>query len=158
LKDSISLLLFNKLVAGPLFSIAVGVSTGWQISMNTEESQIPGPFRIAMHIVFGMMVEDFVFHIMHKVHHIKILYPYMHKVHHKYNESVSWATEYEHPIAYVTTTVLATSAHLVFLTPNMHLAEILCWVWIRTFEGLEGHCGYEFPFSPFRMLPFTSPP
>jgi sterol desaturase/sphingolipid hydroxylase (fatty acid hydroxylase superfamily) len=36
-----------------------------------------------------------------------------------------------------------------------HCATIWAWVVVRILETIDGHCGYDFPWSPFRFLPFT---
>jgi len=36
----------------------------------------------------------------------------------------------------------------------MHVGTILTWLLIRSLESHDGHSGYEFPWSPFRMIPF----
>mmetsp|Transcript_19879 Transcript_19879/g.22515 ORF Transcript_19879/g.22515 Transcript_19879/m.22515 type:complete len:87 (+) Transcript_19879:1080-1340(+) len=38
----------------------------------------------------------------------------------------------------------------------MHMVTVLSWIFIRVAEGFDGHSGYEFPWSPFRLLPFSS--
>lgn len=37
----------------------------------------------------------------------------------------------------------------------MHLYTLGFWYIIRTFETIDGHCGYEFSWSPYRLLPFS---
>lgn len=36
----------------------------------------------------------------------------------------------------------------------MHYATFMIWLTIRSLESHDGHSGYEFPWSPFRMIPF----
>lgn len=38
---------------------------------------------------------------------------------------------------------------------KVHLATIFIWLTIRIFESIDGHCGYEFSWSPYRLLPFS---
>ena len=37
----------------------------------------------------------------------------------------------------------------------MHLSTLAMWFIIRSLEALDGHCGYEFTWSPFRLIRFT---
>lgn len=37
----------------------------------------------------------------------------------------------------------------------MHIIASLTWIAIRTGESIEGHTGYEFTWSPTRILPFA---
>jgi methylsterol monooxygenase/4-alpha-methyl-delta7-sterol-4alpha-methyl oxidase len=36
-----------------------------------------------------------------------------------------------------------------------HYSTYLVWVFIRVMESTDGHCGYEFSWSPYRLLPFS---
>ena len=38
----------------------------------------------------------------------------------------------------------------------MHFATAFTWYFFRFTESAEGHSGYEFSWSPFRVLPFAS--
>ena len=43
----------------------------------------------------------------------------------------------------------------MILGERMHLLSVFAWMAIRVGETLDGHCGYEFSFSPFRLIPFS---
>ena len=38
---------------------------------------------------------------------------------------------------------------------NVHLATISMWLTLRLNDTIEAHSGFEFPWSPFRLLPFS---
>mmetsp|Transcript_15276 Transcript_15276/g.14836 ORF Transcript_15276/g.14836 Transcript_15276/m.14836 type:complete len:102 (-) Transcript_15276:78-383(-) len=38
----------------------------------------------------------------------------------------------------------------------MHFWTYLMWNVVRLLETIDGHCGYEFSWSPFRLIPFAS--
>lgn len=38
----------------------------------------------------------------------------------------------------------------------MHIATLQLWLMLRIGETIDGHCGYEFSWSPFRLLPFSN--
>ena len=40
----------------------------------------------------------------------------------------------------------------------MHLSTFAAWVALRIFISAEEHCGYSFPWSPARLLPFQATP
>jgi sterol desaturase/sphingolipid hydroxylase (fatty acid hydroxylase superfamily) len=42
------------------------------------------------------------------------------------------------------------------LGPHMHITTVLSFTVLRVWETMDLHCGYEFPWSPFRLLPFAS--
>ena len=37
------------------------------------------------------------------------------------------------------------------------MTTVCVWIFARVAEGFDGHSGYEFSWSPFRVLPFTVP-
>lgn len=43
------------------------------------------------------------------------------------------------------------------LGKNMHFYTVMVWYLVRQIEGADGHSGYDFPWSPFRLLPYTNP-
>ena len=38
----------------------------------------------------------------------------------------------------------------------MHFVTFLLWGLVRLGETLDGHCGYEFSWSPYRLIPFST--
>ena len=42
------------------------------------------------------------------------------------------------------------------LGTRIHFATAFTWYIFRYLESVEGHCGYEFSWSPFRLIPFAS--
>lgn len=42
------------------------------------------------------------------------------------------------------------------LGTRCHTATSYAWYLIRYLENLDGHCGYDFSWSPFRLIPFSS--
>ena len=103
-----------------------------------------------------MLIEDFLFYHFHKFHHMKWIYPYVHKIHHRYSQTIGIASDYEHPIAYLMNSVIASTAYMFVLGKSLHLATVFVWLIVRTLEAMDGHCGYEFPWSPFRLIPFSN--
>ena len=44
----------------------------------------------------------------------------------------------------------------MLLRREMHHFTYILWVLYRMFETVDGHSGYEFSFSPFRLLPLSA--
>ena len=44
----------------------------------------------------------------------------------------------------------------LILGPKMHFVTAFTWYMLRIVESIDGHSGYEFSWSPFRILPFGS--
>jgi len=102
-----------------------------------------------------MFCEDFVFYWSHRTLHHPTLYPYIHKMHHTYNTTVGIAAEYAHPVEFVLGNMLPTAVGPLILGPNIHVLTIFAWYTVRFGETLDGHCGYEFSWSPYRLIPFS---
>ena len=102
-----------------------------------------------------MLTEDFLFYWLHRLSHTKLVYHYVHKQHHEFNHTVSYAAAYCKWPEYLFGNLLPAVAGAKFLANRMHLATYLMWMTFRVFESLDGHCGYEFPWSPYRLIPFS---
>ena len=37
----------------------------------------------------------------------------------------------------------------------MHTLTVHAWVFLRVCEGFDAHCGYDFSFRPYRLIPFS---
>ena len=77
-------------------------------------------------------------------------------MHHEHRTTVAIATNYTHPFEFVFGNVLPSIMGQLILGPHMHITTVWCWAILRTLESQEGHCGYDFPWSVFRLLPFGS--
>ena len=96
-----------------------------------------------------MLVEDCLFHFIHKFLHWRVIYPYIHKVHHEYRSSIGLAAEHFHPIEYILAS-LPSVVGAKILGKKMHAYTFLAWSFVRIVEIVDGHSGYEFPWNPFR--------
>jgi len=106
-------------------------------------------------IAFCMLMEEIGFYIVHSTLHLKHLYPYIHKQHHEAKQVISIANNYFHPIEYILLRYVGAAGPLA-LGKHIHIWTVMCWNLVRTLESIESHSGYEFPWSPFRLLPFAS--
>jgi sterol desaturase/sphingolipid hydroxylase (fatty acid hydroxylase superfamily) len=69
---------------------------------------------------------------------------------------VSIAAEHFHPVDFFMGVLLPGSFGPSILRERLHITTYLMWIWIRASEGVDGHTGYEFPWSPFRLIPFSA--
>lgn len=122
-------------------------------SMSVED--VPEPLELALSIFFFMLCEDFTFYWCHRGLHHKRIYPYIHKMHHTYTTPVGISAEYAHPLEFVFGNMLPTAVGPAILGPKAHLVTIFAWYAVRFGETLDGHCGYEFSWSPYRLIPFS---
>eukprot|EP00455_Lapot_gusevi_P014815 TRINITY_DN17463_c0_g1_i1.p1 TRINITY_DN17463_c0_g1~~TRINITY_DN17463_c0_g1_i1.p1 ORF type:complete len:157 (-),score=32.90 TRINITY_DN17463_c0_g1_i1:112-582(-) len=106
-----------------------------------------------LQIGFFMVVEDTIFYFAHRTLHHPAIYQYMHKWHHQYKETVGIAAEYAHPMEYLLANMIPTA--IGPLLCGAHLYTFFMWLILRIGETIDGHCGYEFPWSPYRLIPFS---
>jgi len=116
---------------------------------------LPDPFTLAQTMFFFMLVEDFFFYLTHRMLHHPRIYPHIHKMHHTHNTTVGIAAMYSHPIEFIISNMFPTSMGPLILGPNVHILSIFAWYIIRFGESLDGHSGYDFSWSPYRLIPFS---
>ena len=153
-KKSIAVLLFN---ANVLPTAVYLLLDRYELldQHSTAVEDLPSATTLALTITFCMIVEDFTFYWMHRFLHLRQIYPYIHKMHHAHACTVGIAAEYAHPVEFVLGNMLPTSAGPWLLGGNVHLLTVFAWYMIRFGETLDGHCGYEFSWSPYRLIPFS---
>jgi sterol desaturase/sphingolipid hydroxylase (fatty acid hydroxylase superfamily) len=100
-----------------------------------------------------MLVEDLSFYFSHRLLHVPWLYPRIHKIHHEHKVSFSLASMHTHPLEYVFGNIIPVILGPGILGARMHRASVFGWYFMRAWESLDGHCGYSFSWSPFRILP-----
>lgn len=130
--------------------------SGFKVKYSFETEDLPDPLTFFLTFVFLIVVEDLGFHIFHRLAHWKVIYPYFHKLHHNYTTTVSIGGEYFHPVDYFMGVLIPGSFGPNLLGRNLHIATYFAWALLRTGEGVDGHSGYEFPWSPYRLLPFST--
>lgn len=95
---------------------------------------------------------------LHRMSHIKHksfpVYQWIHKWHHEFSKPVSIANQYAHPIEHAFVNTLSFLSGMLILGNKLHVSMLMAWGIIRVFETHDGHSGYEFPWSPFRLIPF----
>jgi sterol desaturase/sphingolipid hydroxylase (fatty acid hydroxylase superfamily) len=84
LKKSISLVAVNNFITYPLILTILKYLNNWEPNQTYDVKKIPTPFRLFIIITFYTICEDFSFYFIHRLMHIRWLYP-IHKVHHNYN-------------------------------------------------------------------------
>jgi sterol desaturase/sphingolipid hydroxylase (fatty acid hydroxylase superfamily) len=151
---AIFVLLFNGNVLVLLVYLPL-TKTGLMEQHSTSSEHVPSPLVLASSIFFFMVCEDFTFYWCHRLLHYGPFYRHVHKMHHTFKTTVGIAAEYTHPIEFVLGNMLPCAVGPAILGPRAHIITIFAWYTIRFGETLDGHCGYEFSWSPFRLIPFS---
>jgi sterol desaturase/sphingolipid hydroxylase (fatty acid hydroxylase superfamily) len=84
------------------------------------------------------------------------MYKRVHKLHHKYINTVSIAVEYTHPVEYLLGNIIPAFIPAKILGGKIHFYTFFVWILYRLGESVDGHCGYAFSWSPFRLVPFSN--
>lgn len=155
ISKSILLTAFNVLLTVPLswMNYALSLQFGYTAAL----SQFPGFATILSQIACFMLIEDLLFYCGHRLlHQVPFLYINVHKLHHTYNkkmQSISIAAESTHPVEFIISNVVPFAAGPLLF--GAHCVTLYVWVIWRIGETVTNHSGYEFPWSPYALLPFT---
>lgn len=123
---------------------------------NTNPDDFPSSFELLKHFIYFMILDDIAFYWCHRLFHTPFLYKNFHKKHHEYKDSIGLAATYSHPFDFFFTGAVPAMIGGAVLGHNCHIFTFYLWSIWRTSEGTDGHSGYEFPWSPFRVLPFSA--
>ena len=114
---------------------------------------------LAQVFIFAL-ADDLAFYVLHRISHIKDkrfpIYQWVHKWHHEFNEPVSIAVSYCHPLEMMFVNLPPTMIGTILLGPKLHMTTIMLWSFIRSYQTFEAHHGYEFPWSMLRLIPFVA--
>ena len=146
---------FNACVIGPL-TYCPFYFFDLEVLLDFSVEGIPGTGKMLGQVFLSMLLEDLTFHFSHRMLHHKAIYPYVHKIHHEHKVTIGWAAQYAHPFEFIFGNLLPAAMGPIVLGKRMHFATAFTWYTIRFVESAEGHCGYEFSWSPFRVIPFAS--
>ncbi|MFO1469990.1 MAG: sterol desaturase family protein [Turneriella sp.] len=101
---------------------------------------------VAAAVIVAFILNDIFNYWTHRMLHHRWFYKPIHKKHHLFtNDCVGLTSEYNHPVEQVIST-LCTLVPIVLL--GLDLVSASVFLFFRTWEVLDEHCGYRFP-SPF---------
>lgn len=153
LKSTFKRIFINHFILIPIVQLPNYFTNMSEFNMNMDE--VPNTITIMAQVAFCVISDDFFFYIFHRILHHKKLYSYIHKVHHEYKHTVAISAEYAHWIEYLLGNLLASSVFPLLMNKNMHFVTYIIWITTITTETADGHSGYEFSWSPHRILPFN---
>jgi sterol desaturase/sphingolipid hydroxylase (fatty acid hydroxylase superfamily) len=129
-------LLFVLLLMYPLLNYFGHVSV---------RSPIPSLFTILWQITACIFVDDFVFFWTHYLLHTRWLYKYIHKHHHIFKQPTGVVSVLASPFESLFQNQLGVWLALV-LFKEKHLFTMCIWIWIRAYQTINAHSGYDIPY------------
>lgn len=67
----------------------------------------------------------------------------------------SHGASHSHWLEYLTMAMIPSLIVPILLGKQMHLGTLCFWSLFRQMEAADHHIGYEFPWIPFRVVPFS---
>lgn len=116
----------------------------------------PDLSEIIKHVAVCVVCEDVWSYVGHRLMHTGVLYKRFHKKHHEYKASIGYSAEYAHPIEFIFVNIMAAGFGPMILGSNLHALSFMIWISYRIGDTVDQHAGYDFPWSPFSVLPFAS--
>lgn len=120
----------------------IGIRTSLPLPSGTEVF-----WQLAVYVV----VEDYANYWLHRLMHCPWGYEKIHRIHHEYTAPIGFAAPYAHWAEII---VLGLASFLGPLMVPGHMLTFWLWFILRQLEAIETHCGYEFPWSPSKFIPF----
>ncbi|PKA48060.1 Methylsterol monooxygenase 1-1 [Apostasia shenzhenica] len=139
-------------VVGPLQLLSyptikmVGIRTGLPL---------PSPWEVGLQLLVYFLVEDYGNYWIHRAMHSQWGYEKIHHVHHEFTAPIGFAAPYAH---WAEVLILGIPS---FVGPALvpgHMITFWLWIALRQIEAIETHSGYDFPFSPTKLIPFYGGP
>lgn len=136
-----------------LWMLGVAV-IGWPLLRHTtiHLGPVPAWYVIALQVLAFIYIDDFLYYWMHRGMHTRWLLKHVHGWHHRIYAPRAVVGHYMHPFEYVATGLLALAGPTLL---GAHVVTVWIWIGFRQWEAAEGHCGYDLPWSPTRLLPFS---
>lgn len=129
--------------------------TGIPITFDFSDAGAPSVYKFYCQFFFCVFVLDFFFHMNHRLFHTSFFYKRFHKIHHRYKVTLFCATTYCHPVEMVICNLIPAGIGPMLLGAQMHVTAVMGYFLLAALGAIIDHCGYEFTFSPFRMVPFS---
>jgi len=116
----------------------------------------PGLSTQLWQVAVGYFGYDLMFYWSHRMLHHSSIYKLVHKRHHEFHTPVGPSASYEHPAEGAAQLLnwYLPIGFAGYLNGSLHWTTLLLYNCFRWLETVDAHCGYEFPFSPFHVLPW----
>lgn len=134
-------LVITSLVVLPLMTILL--YPVWQ--MLPMSVQLPGPWEMFSHIIFGVICNEIIFFYGHWLMHAnKFLYRHIHKIHHEFKAPLGLAAIYCHPFEFFVSDLLPLGFGLVSVRAHPYTGVV--WTAFAVMATQTHHCGIRWPW------------
>jgi 4-alpha-methyl-delta7-sterol-4alpha-methyl oxidase len=132
----------------------VAVALAWPLLRLTgiHAGPLPPWYVVMMQLLVFVYLDDFLYYWFHRAMHTRWLYKRIHGWHHRIVTPWAITGHYMHPVEYVLTAAVALAGPVLL---GSHVVVLWLWFAFRQWEAAEGHCGYDFPWTPTHALPFN---
>lgn len=114
--------------------------------------QAPSLLELIAGVIGNLLLFDFQYFIWHLLHHkIRWLYMTFHAIHHNYSSPFALATQCLGGWELVTVGFWTTLNPVIL---RCHLLTTWTFMVLHVYVSIEDHCGYDFPWSTSRLIPF----
>lgn len=90
-----SIILFNQLLSIPILNIVE--DNIFKLHDKLTYDEVPSFHIIIYQLIFGQLLQDFIYYFLHRLLHINYFYK-IHKTHHEYKKTFSILAYYLHPL------------------------------------------------------------
>jgi len=155
---SIALVSTNIVLIQPIALYLFILLKNYQPSQTFAIEDIPTASTLFWQLLFCFYIEDFGFSTAHRLFHQPFFYKHVHKVHHTYTQAVGVSGTYTHPVEFIVGNMLPVALPTIILGKRMHMVTFIFWTSFRILSTTNNHCGYDFPWIPWEVLPFKGTP
>jgi sterol desaturase/sphingolipid hydroxylase (fatty acid hydroxylase superfamily) len=145
----------NNLISFPIVWLMWRYLFPASMRANIMSQEVPSFLKLMLQLAFCTVIEDILFYSNHRfLHSVPFLYKNIHSIHHEYHVPISLAAEHAHVLEFLIGNLAPATAGAFIL--QSHITTLWLFIVIRVFVSVEEHGGYDFPWSPCRLLPFGS--
>ncbi|KAF3776928.1 Methylsterol monooxygenase 1-2 [Nymphaea thermarum] len=112
---------------------------------------LPSRWEVAAQLLVYVLVEDYANYWIHRWMHIPWFYDRFHSVHHEFTAPIGITANYGHWLEILILGLPTVAGPAVV---PCHVLTFGMWLLLRQILAIESHCGYDFPWSPSRFIPF----
>jgi len=122
--------------------------------LNPDDYNVPTGMTLFAQLLFCSFIEDILFYMGHSTLHKPFFYKHIHKYHHEHKQTTSISCIHAHPFEFTFGNAVPSLVGSMILGKRMHISSQYAFGIIRYINSIDEHCGYKFPWSMQRILPF----